>query len=55
MKIYTNESKTSKETEKSPKSSVIDNLLNFSKALEVVKLKQEFEKDKKKNIEVILN
>jgi hypothetical protein len=54
MKIYTTESKTSKISTKSPKSSVIDNLLNYSKSLEVVKLKKNL-MDDKKNIEVILN
>ena len=54
MKIYTNESKTSKETVKSPSSAAINNILNFSKSLEVLKL-EKTGKDDKNNIEVILN
>lgn len=54
MKIYTNEPKTSKEKVTSPKESVINNILNFSKSLEVFEL-QETTKDDKKNVEVILN
>jgi len=54
MKIYTNETKTSKEFVKSPKQDVINSILNFSKSLEVFEIKntQQLENTK---IEVILN
>lgn len=54
MKIYTNDSHTSKEIENSPKQSVLDNILNFSKAFEVHKISKEL-KEVKKNVEIILN
>lgn len=55
MKIYTNETKTSKEQVKSPKASVINDLLNYSKSLEVIKLKSAEKEKGRKNAEVILN
>lgn len=54
MKIYTNKSTTSNETVKAPDSVVIDNILNFSKSLEVLQLAKS-DKGKKNNIEIILN
>ncbi len=54
IKIYTNESKASDESVNSPKESVVTNLLNYSKSLEVLKLQNANGKDEK-DIEVILN
>lgn len=54
MKIYTNESNASKEIVTSPKESVINQLLNFSKALEVHELKSG-DKRQKNKVELILN
>jgi hypothetical protein len=54
IKIYTNESNTSKDTVKTPSSAAINNILNFSKSLEVLKLEKAI-KDENINIEVILN
>lgn len=56
MKIYTNELKTSEEQIKSPKKAVLNSILNYSRALEV--LKPEENVTKKFNpveVEVILN
>ncbi|MFT5822686.1 MAG: hypothetical protein ACI8ZM_003942 [Crocinitomix sp.] len=54
MKIYTNKSTTSKEAVKAPKSIVIDNILNFSKSLEVLQLEKTVNGEKN-NIEIVLN
>lgn len=47
QKIYTN-FKPSNKNKKSPKQEVLNNILNFSRSLEVVK-------SKKKNVEIVLN
>ncbi len=54
IKIYTNESKTSKDTVETPNSAIINNILNFSKSLEVLKI-EKAQMGEKFNIEVILN
>lgn len=54
MKIYTNESKLVNDNLKSPKKSVIDNILNYSKALEVIKTKSASTREIK-NVELLLN
>lgn len=52
MKIYTNQ-EVSKRIQTGPKSSVINNLLNFSKSYQV--LKGEKESKKAQSIGIILN
>lgn len=54
MKIYTNEPKTSEELTKSPRKAVINSILNYSRALEVLK-PEENESKKFNAVEVILN
>lgn len=54
MKIYTNEVKAN-EKSKSPKKSVLNNVLNFSKSLEVIALKDQPSNMKQKNVELVLN
>lgn len=48
QKIYIDDLKTSGKTSKSPKKQTLDNILAFSKSLEVLKTK-------KTNVELILN
>jgi hypothetical protein len=55
MKIYTNELKAANEQSKSPKKSVLSTILNFSKSLEVITLKDQPNGNKNSKVELMLN
>lgn len=55
MKIYTNESKSANEQSKSPKDNVLNTILNFSKSLEIITLKDQPKGNKATKVELILN
>lgn len=55
LKIYTEDFATSVNETKSPKKEVIDNILAFSKSLEVMKTESKNKSGLNKNVELILN
>lgn len=55
QKIYSTDFETSPKNKKSPKQDVLNNILNFSKSLEVLKPKSPDARTGTKNVEIVLN